>query len=112
MNDADKGKQTGDMGLRAKLCLAKDTLVLLADGGYTTIDNVNIGDNVITHLGKIKPVIDKWSSTHHKYIKLTVAGETIKLSLNHNLLIKRDNIIQFVEAKDIIKTDKILKLDI
>lgn len=41
-------------------CFAPDTKVLMADGSYKPIVDVVVGDEVITHTGKVKPVVHKF----------------------------------------------------
>ena len=98
------------MGGRAKQCLFENTLVLMADGTYKEIKDVNTGDLVITHLNKVKPVLDNFKTKHTKYLKFTVNGKEIKMSLNHKMLISRDGKLMYCTAKDILKTDKFVKL--
>ena len=43
-------------------------------------------------------------------IKIKVNGEELKMSLNHRMLVFRDGELQYIEAKDILKTDKLVKL--
>lgn len=110
LRDADKGKVASEMGGRAKLCLAENTLVKLANGTYKEIKDIKVGDEVITHLSRVRKVTDSWKSSHTKYIKIKVKGEEIKMSLNHKMLVSRNGELQYIEAKDILKTDKLIKI--
>lgn len=103
----DKGKQVTDMGLRARACLSPDTKILLADGSFITLNELNIGDRVVTHLNTIEPVTDKFKVNHESYINITVGDDIIKLSKDHRLLVKRNDKLQYIEARDIKMTDKL-----
>ena len=108
--DANNDKNVNDMGTTAKKCVAPDTLILMADGSYKEIKNVNIGENVITHLNKVLPVKDKFTTKHKSYYKIKIGGKEIKCSTNHRFLVKRNNEYQYVEAKDLTTDDKIMSL--
>jgi RecA/RadA recombinase len=107
-----KKKVVSEMGGRSKLCLASDTLVLMSNNEYKQIKDIQKGDKVITHLGKIKEIRDNFKSKHTNYIKIKCNNQEIKLSLNHRLLISRNNQLQYIEAKDIKTTDKLIQLNI
>ncbi len=110
LNDAANNKVAQDMGLFAKHCLDKDTLVLLSNGNYCKLQDVSIGDIVVTHLGRHKPILEKWNVKKDNYIELKVKGEIIKLSRDHRLLIKRNDKLLYMEAKKIKNTDKLINL--
>jgi len=114
LRDADKGKVTSEMGGRAKQCLPAETLVLMSDNTYKQIKDITPGDLVITHLGRSRPVLDNFKSNHKQYIKIKLKGmdEPIKMSLNHRMLISRNNELMYCIAKDILPTDKFISLDI
>lgn len=107
--DADKDKTAGDLGGAAKKCLHPDTLVLMANNEYKMLKDINVGDEVVTHLGKVKPVIDKFTTKHSKLVKIKVAGKEIKCSTNHKFLIKRDEELTFCEAAELKLTDKLIQ---
>ena len=108
--DAAKDKSVADMGALQKKCLAGDTLVLMSDGNLKPLKDIKIGDTVITHLNKIKMVIDAFSSKHNGYYNIKVNGQNIKCSAEHKFLIKRDNKFQYIQAKDLKITDKLISL--
>jgi hypothetical protein len=108
IDDAAKGKVAQDMGARAKLCACPDTPVYMADGTYKRLGDVLINDEVVTHKGTIEKVIDKFPVHHEQFVKINANGETIKVSLNHKMLVQRDDNLLFMEAKDIKTTDKLV----
>lgn len=113
--DAEKDKVTSEMGGRAKLCLPGEYEVLMCDGLYKAIKDININDEVITHLGRARRVLDNISSHHDKIVKLTLKIDNelreFKMSLNHRMMVLRNGIILDIEAKDLQKTDKLLKFN-
>lgn len=110
VTDASSGKVVSDMGLRAKLCLDPNTPVLMSNGEFKPLSDVNIGDEVITHDNTPKKIVDKFDVKHQSYVKLKVNGETIKMSLDHKMLVHRDDKLLFMKAKDIKLTDKLVSL--
>ena len=111
LRDADKDKVASEMGGRAKLCLEGNTLVLMSDNSYKAIKDILPGDEVITHLNRVRKVTDQWKSSHKKYVKIKVNGEELKMSLNHKMLVSRNGELQYIEAKDILMSDKLIKLN-
>lgn len=110
LRDAEKDKVASEMGGRAKMCLSGDTLVLMSDNSYKAIKDILPGDEVITHLQRVRKVTDQWKSSHKKYVKIKVDGKELKMSLNHRMLVSRNGELQYIEAKDILKTDKLVKI--
>lgn len=109
ISDAEKGKDAGDMGMRAKACLDPETLVLMGDGSRKKIKDLKVGDLVVTHLNRIKPIEDIWK-TKKKTITLKTKNNEIKMSEDHKMLVKRDDSLIYVMAKDIKESDKLVKL--
>lgn len=69
-------------------CFTKDTLVL-TDMGYKNINDINIGDNVLTHTNTYKPVINKFIQGK-KEIWTIVCGsvDVIETTENHRFFVK------------------------
>lgn len=55
-------------------CFAPDTKVLMSDGTYKAIQDVRVGDKVITHEGNVKPVVYKFERDY--------AGEVCELYID------------------------------
>ena len=55
------------------VCLAEDTLVLTRNG-YKPIQDVSVGDLVLTHQGRWKPVIAKAMTGHHETVHTKAQG--------------------------------------
>ncbi len=109
--DIEKGKQVGDMGLRAKLCLDPETEVLMSDRTYKKIKDIKSGDLVVTHLSKAKAVKDVWFTKKTRIYKFNVNGKELRMSENHKMLVNRNGDFMYVQAKDILKSDKFVKLN-
>jgi len=57
-------------------CFAPDSLVLMSNGDLKRIVDVNKGDQIITHKGNIKPVIDKYEYDN--------IGDMVKICVSHS----------------------------
>lgn len=116
LTDAQKGKVAQDMGSRAKLCLPGEYEVLMCDGIYKMIKDIKPGDEVITHLGRSRKVLDNIKSSHKKVVKLKLKIndeiKEFKMSLNHKMIVKRGNDILEIPACELTKEDKLLKLNL
>lgn len=67
-------------------CVLPETKVLLEDGRETEIRNVEIGDKVITHLGRIVPVRNKMTyDCDEEITAIKVANETLFLTREHRV---------------------------
>jgi hypothetical protein len=55
-------------------CFRAGTLILMGDGGQKTIEDVEIGDEVITHLGQKRAVTDVMVRDHRSIFKLKAYG--------------------------------------
>lgn len=102
-------KDSADMGNRAVSCLCPNTLIFTLEG-FKKLSDVEIGDKVLTHLGRYRKVIDKWDTKHSDYIKIKTKNSEIVLSKNHKLLVKRNSKLTYIEAQYIKTTDKLLKI--
>ncbi|NJL59700.1 MAG: DNA polymerase III subunit alpha, partial [Desulfobacteraceae bacterium] len=67
-------------------CVCPDTKVLMADGKQVGIQDVEIGDNVITHLGNILPVQNKMAyDCDEEIVRLNAANEVLSLTQDHKI---------------------------
>lgn len=64
------------------LCFTGDTLVLTEEG-LKPIKDIQIGDNVFTHKGRLRPVLDKSNHYEKKLIKSRIGTENIVCTENH-----------------------------
>lgn len=96
------------------ICLARDSMVLTKERGYVPIQSIEIGDNVLTHLGRWRPVIAKeMTSPKAKVISLKAQGVyNLTVTPTHKLWARkvdgkqsrkakaRKAFAQWIEAKD------------
>ena len=108
LKDAEAGKDATDTGTRAK-CLLKGTYIKTING-LVKIEDLNIGDEVLTHLCRYKPIKNKWNVKHEEFITLKTKDGDIKMSMDHVMLIKRDGKLQYIAAKHIKITDKLVSI--
>ena len=63
-------------------CLTENALILTTDG-YKKINEVNIGDQVLSHTGKFNKVLNTMSRLSNEYYEFTVGGITTEVTGNH-----------------------------
>jgi hypothetical protein len=102
-------KDSADMGSRALSCLCPNTLIYTING-FKKLSDINVGDLVLTHLGRYRKVLNKWDTKHSEYIKIKTKDSEIILSKNHKLLVKRNSKLSYIEAQYIKLSDKLLKI--
>jgi len=88
-------------------CVKKGTLVT-TDRGLRRVETLEVGDNVLTHLNRFKPVTKRMSSNKIGYTIELDDGNTIECSTNHPFLTIRKGKLCWVEAKHLSKTDHLL----
>ena len=72
-------------------CLTGDARVITRDGS-TAIADLQVGDEVLTHMGRFKPVEEKWSrESAGDLYEMVVSGRTTRLRItgNHPVLTNR-----------------------
>lgn len=89
-------------------CIDGDTLVL-TKRGYIAIKDIDYEDEVLTHNNQWKKVIKIIEKEKNNGIILTINGLEYKFGENHQIPVIRNGEILMICAKDIIKTDKVLK---
>lgn len=68
------------------VCLARGSLVLTRGGGYIPIQEVNVGDQVLTHRGRWRPVLAVQKTGVHPVLEVRAQGVPgLKLTPNHKL---------------------------
>jgi SWI/SNF-related matrix-associated actin-dependent regulator 1 of chromatin subfamily A len=95
-------------------CFVKNTLVWCLNSVYhgsmalTTIQNIKIGDVVLTHSGNYRKVTDAWSHEHRGCMtKIHYVGwnDSIECTHDHRLMVKRGDKTEWIEAHSILPTD-------
>jgi hypothetical protein len=102
------------MSQREDRCLAKNSLVFcllsVYDGSMslTKIQDIEVGDIILTHLGSVAKVVGKKSHEHRGMITtIEYRGwwEPIVCTHDHEIFIKRNGHLIWVEAHDVLPTD-------
>ena len=88
-------------------CLSENTLIQTKNS-VKKIKDIEYGDEVLTHTGEYKKVINIIQTKKYKKVIINSCGKQISCSDNHKLLVFRDNQIQEIRAFDIKTTDKLL----
>lgn len=97
-------------------CWHPETLVSVFENGensFKTIEEVQEGDKVLTHLGTFEKVNKKFEySEKDELIEIEDEnGVVFKLTPNHKLLVMREEKVQWVEAGHLRLSDSLLKID-
>lgn len=75
--------------------------------GYKNIEDVVVGDKVLTHNNRYCEVIRTMSRICPDYYNIDAIGCKLKLTAEHPLYVLRDGVEQWVKVKDLQKTDKL-----
>ena len=89
------------------LCVAKGTPVVIENGSIKPIEDITIGDKVLTHTGAQATVIDVMGQPNHKGPMMRITpwnGQPLTCSLDHTIPTHRGTI----EARDLRPTDKLI----
>lgn len=89
-------------------CFEEHTKVL-TKRGYVELKDVNYGDEVLTHNGNWKPIINIIEKIKNDYIKVELNNDIIFMSKNHKIPVYRDGKIQIIKANELKMTDFFLK---
>lgn len=90
-------------------CLDKDTLITMADGQVKCINDVHIGDNILSGKDKrIATVQNAWRGTEKNLIRIeTEKGDVLKATSEHPLFVKQDAGVTYTRAQSIMTGDYI-----
>lgn len=88
-------------------CLVAGTKIITLNG-EKNIENVDIGDIVLTHLGNYMQVYDTMSRHTEDIIEISTRSRTIKITTNHPVLSKRNNTILWIPAGELKEGDEIV----
>lgn len=93
-------------------CLSEDTLVMMADGSYKEIKDIQIGDEVMTMAGP-ESINNKFEYDAKKCYELEFEdGSIVKCTMNHKFLVKtKDGILDYKEACDLDDNDEIVVVE-
>lgn len=76
-------------------------------GGYRNIEDIQIGDKVLTHNNRYCEVVRTMSRNAPSYFNINATGCKLKLTANHPLYVLRDGEEQWVKVKDLQETDMV-----
>lgn len=89
-------------------CIDEKTLVL-TKRGYVPINEINYDDIILTHTGEWKKILNIIETHKNKVVKININNEDYTFSENHEIPVLRNNDLMVIKAKDILKSDKLLK---
>jgi len=89
-------------------CVLKDTKVTMKNGNYKKIQNIKIGEEVLT-LGGPKEVIDKFEYNVKNLLELTFEDNyVIKCTSDHKFAVEINDELTWIRAEDLSENDEIL----
>jgi IMP dehydrogenase/GMP reductase len=71
------------------VCLGGDAWILMSDGGVKRIDEVQVGESVVTHRGRVRPVTKTYRRRYHgPMVALNIGGcpDKLRVTPNHEFL--------------------------
>ncbi len=91
-------------------CVVEGTLVNELNG-YKKIEDIALGDYVLTHLGSFKKVVGtKTYENKNTLIKFSTSKGEISITPDHRVLVDRDGKVEWRRADEIKITDKLLRI--
>ena len=103
----DKSKKRGRWVF---MCFPSDTKVEMLDG-YKNIQDVKIGDSVLTHTGRYRQVSKVFH--HHytgKWATIKIRGNrTIECTANHKFLVHREGEFSWISAEGLLPSDLLVE---
>jgi intein/homing endonuclease len=79
--------------------------------GYKKIEDIVLGDFVLTHLGSFKKVVGvKTYENKDTLIKFSTSKGEISVTPDHRVLVDRDGKVEWRRADEIKITDKLLRI--
>lgn len=88
-------------------CLVAGTKIL-TDKGEKNIESIQINDIVLTHLGNYMPVYDLMSREADDIIEISTTNRTIKITSDHPILAKRNDIVYWIPAGELTEQDELV----
>jgi RecA/RadA recombinase len=90
---------------RAEYCLPKGTPITTINGDID-IENIKIGDSVLTHDGSYKKVLKTMNNTSSVFYKIKTTGiNDLTITEEHPIFIKRNNEYLFVKPQELEEND-------
>lgn len=88
-------------------CLVGGTKIKTFDG-MENIEDILVGDMVLTHANRYRPVTDRMSRMADELIEIKTENKVLKITPNHPVLTLRDNIYKWVPAGELEEGDNII----
>jgi IMP dehydrogenase len=85
------------------ICLSGDALILMSDGGVKRIDEIAVGESVVTHRGRVRPVTKTYRRPYQgALIELSIGGcpDKLRVTPNHEFLAVTFDVPDKVRAKN------------
>jgi len=89
-------------------CVDENTLILTKRGNVA-IKDITYEDEVLTHNNEWKKIMNIIKTQKTNVVNIIINGETYLFGENHEIPVLRDDEVQLIKAKDLLKTDKVLK---
>lgn len=99
----------GKIALMADADCIDENIYILTKKGYVLLKDITYEDEALTHNKKWKKIKKIIKTVKTKSIKITINGEDYVFGINHEIPILRNEKVILIKAKDILKTDKVLK---
>lgn len=80
---------------------------VLTKNGYKNIEDVLVGENVLTHTNTYQKVLKTMKKYTQEYYKVKYLGGSLELTAEHPLYVLRNNTFQWIKTKDLKMTDMI-----
>jgi SPP1 gp7 family putative phage head morphogenesis protein len=88
-------------------CLVAGTKIKIFNG-LKNIEDIQIGDMVLTHANRYRPVTDTMSRMAEELIEIKTENRNLKITPNHPVLTLRNNIYEWVPAGELKVGDNII----
>lgn len=91
-------------------CIEPESLVRMHDNSYKMIKDMVHGDQVISHIGKVRNVTNVIKTEKQKVVKLTIHDKEYIFSDRHKLIVYREDLdaVDTCLAKDVTIKDKVI----
>lgn len=97
-----------------KNCFVPGTQIMMADGSFKNIEDIQVGDEVITHEGRAKKVLRKFITPHEgKVLRLKVKNNIdLVCTDNHPIYVLENNSFKFVKAGNLNNKSILLSINL
>lgn len=95
-------------------CFPAGVMVRMADGSKKPIEQIVIGDEVITHTGKSRKVVDTFKRLYSGVMRIVYTGDyydnmpNVPMTYDHKMAVIEDGDIEWIQAGDIVSRSNFL----